>query len=90
MQVFGSSGQNDNYSPKRETTLGYFSVKQPFETGHDCHRFVTRTLRAQQAAEKTSNKAARLKSELKEGRGESDPSEHEEKSVSNYESQPMT
>ena len=26
-QVFGSSGQKDKYSPSRNTTLGYFSVK---------------------------------------------------------------
>ena len=49
-------------------------------------------MRAQKAAdflEKTSNRGVRLKSELREAR-ESDPSEQEEKSVSNYDGQTVT
>ena len=36
MQAFGST--TDEFTPKRETTLGYFSVMEPFEKGQQCFR----------------------------------------------------
>ena len=39
-QAFGSSGQASNFSLKRDTTLGYFSVPQPYELGPVCERMV--------------------------------------------------
>ena len=60
MQSFGVS--TIEFSPKRETTLGYFSVMEPYEKGQECFRLA-----------RNSNKSAtvkkvggvRLKSDLK-------------------------
>lgn len=57
----------------RDTTLGYFSVKQPFENGHDCHRFVTHEEKAQAKA-KAGKKHKARKSESKDAA----PSEQDE------------
>ena len=61
----------------------------PEEQGPECFRFMMRTQKAADFLEKTSNRGVRLKSELREAR-ESDPSEQEEKSVSNYDGQTVT
>lgn len=36
MQAFGAT--SDAFPAKRETTLGYFSVMEPFERGQECFR----------------------------------------------------
>ena len=36
VQAFGATA--DEFSPKRETTLGYFSVMEPYAKGQQCFR----------------------------------------------------
>ena len=64
-----------DFNQKRETTLGYFSVPQPFEIGKECFRFT-----AKQTLGSTDKvKAVRLKSYLN---GDTMVSELDKSSVS--------
>ena len=59
MQAFGAT--DAEFTPKRETTLGYFSVMDPYEKGQTCFRL------ARHSNQKDNTKrgqAIRLKSDL--------------------------
>ena len=61
VQSFGASGTAINFERKRSTTLGDFSVPDPWETGNECFRFATRQAR-QQRKDSQGPKTVRLKS----------------------------
>ena len=61
VQSFGASGTAVNFERKRSTTLGDFSVPDPWETGNECFRFATRQAR-QQRKDSQGPKTVRLKS----------------------------
>lgn len=64
MQAFGNSGQREDFSPKRETTLGYFSVKPTFDLGPSCVRFNARSTNVSPLLNMTMKEPLQLKTEL--------------------------
>ena len=54
MQIFGSTSGDLKYLASRDTTLGYFSVKEPFEIGQGCERFTAREEKLKEKAEEAA------------------------------------
>ena len=67
MQAFGAT--TDMFPAKRETTLGYFSVMEPFEKGTECFRLARNSGKAG-SVRKQGGTGFRLKPDLLKGSGE--------------------
>ena len=69
--------------PSRDTTLGYFSVKEPFEIGQGCERFTAREEKLKEKAEEAAKAVLKATAKIsKSAMKETAPSEHDEPSIS--------